>query len=472
MKIETIEGQKSRKILIGMIVDKMVLSKLSPIWKMDMFRSKWENIVSKWCANYYRRFRKAPKDKIEQLYAAWAEKHKDKSTVDIVGKFLGGLSGEYEQMRKGINADLLVDSAAAYFTETEITRRIEKAQGYIASGEIDRAIELFPKDKVEVGLGSGIDLWQDVDGAIEDCLVDIDSEILISYPGAAGEFFQSHLSRDSFVAVLAPEKRGKTFQLVDWAFRASVIDKRKVAFFEIGDMSRKQVRRRYVSRLMRRPAYNPTLIWPYKVMMPERISYNAEEEISYVSGTEHKFAKPKAIDIERAYEKVNDLECKFKLSVHPTRSINVEGIRSVLDRWEDAEGYIPDVIAIDYADILAPPNEAARFEYRQQIDISWQQMRNLSQEKHCLVLTATQAKRSGYAKKVLEMDDISEEKRKIAHVTGLVGVNVTPQEKINHVARLNWVAVREGSFDETTCVHVARCLPIADSICCSTWADR
>jgi hypothetical protein len=118
------------------------------------------------------------------------------------------------------------------------------------------------------------------------------------------------------------------------------------------------------------------------------------------------------------------------------------------------------VIVIDYADILANPpgfNES-----RDATNATWKHLRRLSQERHCLVVTATQADAASYRAETIDASNFSEDKRKLSHVTGMVGINSTPEEKENSMQRLNWVVLRESEFNVTRCVHVASCIDIGN----------
>ena len=118
------------------------------------------------------------------------------------------------------------------------------------------------------------------------------------------------------------------------------------------------------------------------------------------------------------------------------------------------------MIVIDYADILAPPHGVA--DTRDQINSTWKQLRALSQSTHSLVVTATQADANSYNANTIGRSNFSEDKRKLAHVTGLVGLNANSDEKECGILRLNWIVLRESAFTETQCVHVAGCLEIGN----------
>jgi hypothetical protein len=134
-------------------------------------------------------------------------------------------------------------------------------------------------------------------------------------------------------------------------------------------------------------------------------------------------------------------------------------IQDIINNWA-MNDWIPDVIVIDYADILLMNTPG--LEGRDLIDSTWKQLRALSQKMHCLVVTATQGDAGAYDAKIITKKNFSGDKRKNAHVTGTIGLNQTTEEKDIGVTRLNWVILRDSPFNETKCVHVAGCLAIAN----------
>jgi hypothetical protein len=148
----------------------------------------------------------------------------------------------------------------------------------------------------------------------------------------------------------------------------------------------------------------------------------------------------------------------FQLLCVPNSTMSVSQIEGQLDIWEASHNFVPDVIVVDYADILAP--EDRRVEFRHQENEKWKALRRLSQSRHCLVITATQADAAAYEKKLLRQKNFSEDKRKYAHVTGMLGINQTDEEKRRGLMRLNWLMLREGEFTVKRVVTVLQCLAI------------
>jgi len=145
------------------------------------------------------------------------------------------------------------------------------------------------------------------------------------------------------------------------------------------------------------------------------------------------------------------------LSTHPNRTLSVEKIESLLNEWEISMDFFPDIIVIDYADLLVTNK---KIDPRHQQNDIWSGLRKMSQTmrggKQPLVITATLADAGSYKKGLLGLENFSEDKRKYAHVTAMFGMNQDPfgrEEKIG-ILRLNDLVIREGERDMNKVVHI------------------
>ena len=472
MKIRRRNNQDERHILTAMIVDKTVLGRISSKWNRNMFRSRWANLIASWCVGFYNKYEKAPANQIESIYERWVEKTEDKELVNVVEKFLNSLSEEYEELEKESNSDYIIDMAGRYFVQVQLERLADNIQDQVASGGVEEAYGLVSSfNKIEMGVGEGIDVLQDKE-AMKEAFRD-KQEPLIIYPGALGDFFKDSLERDALIAFMGPEKRGKSFWLQDIAFRA-ITQRRKVAYFEAGDMSQNQVMRRFMTRAAVHPIFPGTIKYPTSI---EIIRDGEEKEIiidsdkkRFKRGLSWKKAKKACQRIMT--KKIRTKQTYFKLSCHPNSTLGINTIKSILQDWE-RENWIPDIIIIDYADILDMTYRG--MEGRECINETWKRLRGLSQTHHCLVVTATQADAASYKKDTISRSNFSDDKRKLAHITGMVGINATAEEKEQGVMRLNWVALREGEFSEYRCVYVVGCLALANPAiksCFEKWKGK
>jgi hypothetical protein len=455
LKTTRCDSNIEKQILTGMIMSTTVLGHIVSKWRPGgLFRSKWANLVSKWCIRYYKKYTVSPCENIVGLFKQWAERVNDEDTIDLVDKFLSGLSNEYETGVEKINPEYLLDLAGQHFNSVLLENTAEAIKAHIDLGNIDKAEAIVAQwNRVEMGVGAGIDVLHDIE-AIRSAF-ESNEKPLIRYPGALGKFFGSQFARDEFVAFMGAAKKNKTWWLMDVAWQGMLQGKR-VAFFEVGDMSQNQIMKRFMCRTAGHPVKPP-----FEFDIPISISREQNQEQAIVETDFRVFGS--ALDWKTAWEGCQKKlrrhkKSLLKLSVHPNGTINVEGIRAILDIWERDE-WIPDIIAIDYADILAPPTGQKAGE-RESINETWKQLRSLSQSKHILVITATQGDAGSYNTRVIRSSNFSDDRRKNDHVTAMIGINATDEEKRYGICRLNWVIRREEAFFENQCVHVVGCLGI------------
>ncbi len=457
-------GAAERVTLLGMINNTKVLGQVSTRWEEPgLFASSWANLVGGWCVQHYRKHGEPPHKGLLTYAQEWAESQQDQEVVGAVNTFLSSLEREEYQLNGEVNPGYTLDLAAKHFNHVKINRLKETLESYLDAKQVDKAqreIEAF--HRVEMGGGSGVDLFLDYE-AVKATLSSERQEPLVTFPGDLGKFFGQRLAREQFIAFMSPEKTGKTWWLMEVAWRA-MCQRRKVAFFVTGDDSQEDINERFLVRAAKHP-YSSETGWPLVAKWPTRVHAPAKEDESAEVDFEER-SIPKALDVKKAWaaceevmrDRVKSKDSYLRLSVHPNSTVNVLDLKAHLQAWA-LDGFVPDVIVVDYADILAPP-VGKQLETRDQIDLTWRQLRALSQEFHCLLVTATQADAASYEKRTLDRRNFSNDKRKMAHVTGMVGINVTGEEKERQLMRLNWVVRRKGAYSPRRCVHVAGCLAL------------
>jgi len=134
--------------------------------------------------------------------------------------------------------------------------------------------------------------------------------------------------------------------------------------------------------------------------------------------------------------------------VYPNSTVNVEDLHNILNIWKDRLGFIPDIIIIDYADVLAWEPDC--HDERTAQNARWKRLRRLSQDWHSLVVVASQADAESFGKETLSFDNFSEDCRKYAHATGILAIHQTEEEKRLALSRVSWILGREGQPDRHT----------------------
>jgi hypothetical protein len=215
---------------------------------------------------------------------------------------------------------------------------------------------------------------------------------------------------------------------------------------------------------------------PLKPGMIEMPYFNEIEEGKFEARLKRE--KRNAVDPSRIKEEQKILKKRLRggdiiMKALPAYSATVEDIEAIIDTLEHYANFIPDVIIIDYADIIAP-SRGFRGEYRHQLDDIWKKLRGMAQRRNCLVCTATQADKSTFDTDIKETH-VPEDIRKLAHVTDMIALNQTVEEAKNGIVRVSQIAIREGrrQFQQAIvlqCLDIAR--PCVDSrLKSQMWSD-
>jgi len=430
-----------------------------------------------WCVEYHTTYKRAPRKDIEGIYYTWAEAEStNHADAEAVFDLLKSLSLKHKATEEDQNTDYLVAQFKQYMLGLKVTALKDSISLSLQRGEVDEAVNQIEGFRSHsVGLSTGCSPFQDA-SVWDDAFAEPDKS-LIELPGAAQYYLGPAMTREGLIGIQGPDKRGKTFWCLEFAIRA-VMQRKRVAFFSVGDLSQRQMLKRLAVRLEGVPATerqcgpdSPIFVpqglrtgpstGPLEGGLRDRVLYkkrifNQPITRSCTDSAISRFVRGFAIKGDVPY---------FMLSTHANSSINVRGIEGILNSWEYEQGFIPDVIIIDYADILSPENN--RKESRDQVNETWSAMRRLSQNRKCLILTPTQANAKAYVSESQSMANFSNDKRKNAHVTGMLALNQTEAEKQAQLMRLGWVVLRESSFSAGDQLYVGICPALARMMCFS-----
>lgn len=494
---QKVDGAPERQFLTAAITSDSFVRQAMSFYDPDLLSAKYVRIVAEWCFNYFQKYEKAPGLHIQGIFDAHADRM-EPADRELIADLLAGLSNEYERTDK-INVQYMLDQSEKHFKARSLSRLAGTINGLLSEGETDEAEQALAEYK-RVGRPEtlGANPFKSVD-TVQRAFEQAGTP-LFTLPGALGRMLNRELNRDMFLGIMGAEKRGKSWYLNELALRAAKT-RCNVALFQVGDMSQEQVVVRLGVRLSGKSNHEcycgeqlipipdcmnnqmgqcPRGKMKNRAVMNKRVitdvkgAFESGEFKHHLPCTEcvgerfwkgsvwyKKIVIPKPLSWRDAWQAGNRFLGRIKgrdfmLSVHPSHQLSVAGIKGMLDNWETFEGFVPDVIVIDYADNLVAEN--TREEFRHQQNRIWQDLRGLSQERHCLVITATQAAGRSYKKASLEMEDYSEDKRKYAHVTAMIGLNQSTEEKKVGLMRINMIVQREGEFFSDAEVTVAQSL--------------
>ena len=450
MKREKIDLLNEKDILVGLIVSDEFCKEISPIIDIKDLQVDYSRVIVSWIKPYFEEFGKAPKTDILKLYRSHISEISNESLQNNILTFIEKLDEKYNSKRNDAYA---IQEAIKYLKSRNLQNLSQDIEAYITSGDIDKAESLITRyRKVEKESGESVDLLNDADIVRESFTEEQDK--LFSFNGAYGRLV-GDIHREDFVAFLASMKVGKTFTLIDCGIEA-LKNGLNVVMFSL-EMSRTNMIKRVWKSLSGQVTEDVEITVPEFVQEGEK--YRVEEKIVHKKASSILEVEKKQKSLKRLFRGGN-----LKIFAEPAYSMTVEKLETKLDDLNH-NGFIPDVIIIDYADIMLPSN--SRLDYRNQLDDIWKRLRAMAQKRKCAVFTASQASR-GAINKEATADMISEDIRKLAHVTSMVSISKDEYCKNHSLAMFSQLAVREGE-PITERVIATQCLSLGRPVLDSHW---
>lgn len=442
MQIEESDGGPERRVLIALATSDGFLSRIMPYWSKDPLASRWSNIIATWCVDHYRKYQQAPVKALIGYYEEWARASQDENTSQLMNRFLVSLSDEYDRANE-INVDVVLDEAEKLFNEVRLTKLEETLRQLRQVGEVKGALEAQQNFRpVSFKAPTYIDLMRDRTVGLSTA-----ANVLIRFRGALGTFFGTELSENRFVAFAGVVKGAKSFTLLELAWQA-MWQRKRVAYFQIGDLTQDQIVWRFRCRAARRPLFARRVNIPIMLTVSEGVAQvvteakNFETDLSVEEGQE-------------ALEKYAGTQEWLRMQWYPVSSVTIEDIRNQLVEW-DRSGWKAQVVVIDYLENLAPCLKKSST--LENIDYTWAIAKQISETAPRLVITAHQTNKEGFRARVLSRQHFRGNLKVLAHVTAFCGINHTDEEKRQQLWRYNYMVSRADMFSESRCATVASCL--------------
>ena len=296
MKRQTYESSQENRILTAMIINSAVLAKIATRWEQGLFRSKWANIVGGWAVKYYRKYAKAPRNDILSIFTNWAgQEGRNEDTVSLVDKYLSSL----EMPKKGekSNSQYLLDMAEKWFNTVRASNINKELEVLIDNGDIDKAVSTIKSfEPILIGRSAPVNVLEDKDVMIKS-FGQSSISLITTFTKDEKRFYKTAFERDGFIGIQAPDKRGKSYFCLDYAWEA-MLSRLKVAYFQIGDLSEAQITQRFMVRAAKRPS------GPGKIKYPKSLTRDAEGNIS-VGAEERVYGD--SLSWQKAYRACKDI---------------------------------------------------------------------------------------------------------------------------------------------------------------------
>ena len=138
---------------------------------------------------------------------------------------------------------------------------------------------------------------------------------------------------------------------------------------------------------------------------------------------------------------INGLPGKLKIKWFPTASLTMSGLRAYYNKLKISEFGAPDLVIIDYLDIMKLPQMA---ENHLALTRHYEDARGFAGEEHIPVWSCSQGNKESYNSDVLEADKVAGAYGKIFTADFAMSLSRRAADKVNNTARIHVIKNRFG----------------------------
>ena len=388
----------------------------------NLFEGMYKEVVGP-LYEYIDSYNKPPKEHIEDLLAPLLER--DSGKADAITDLLANLYVAKET----VDPTFVMDSLAGFLRQQHLKLGIVEAAQLLqteSQESLERAEEILNES-----MQSRLQLFDP--GVFLD-----DTDKSFSFFDITDESFTTGVPilddrglgpiRGGLHLFVAPPKRGKTWWMVNLGKRA-LIEKYKVCHVSL-EMSEERMAMRYYQSLFNM-AKRGDAIEISELMLDK---HNEVEDIERVNLVPSLYMQDPEVQpkLRQKIDKWGTRLHRLVIKSFPTGSLTVRGLRAYLDSLESSQGFVPDLLIVDYADIMKVDTN----NYRHDLGNLYKDLRGVAVERNFALATASQTNRSGVTSKRVDESSIAEDFSKIATADAVVVYNQSEVEKALGIARL------------------------------------
>ena len=382
------------KVISALLTDKTLLDTLNEIIHKKFFESEANKWIVTEIKDYYDEYKTAPTLDVFKVKV---------SNIDngsLAKSVVEQLKVVYTQVGKE-DLQYVKDEFSSFCRNQNLKEVIVQSVDLLKAGNYDRIKELVDK-AMKVGVESelGHEYIEDYIKRIEE----INRETIPTNWECVNELMDGGLGPGELGVIVAPSGVGKTWVLCALG-AAAVKAGRSVVHYSL-ELSEHYVGQRY------------------------------DTVFTSVPSADLKENKDEVLD------KIKKLKGKLLIKYFPPKGISSKKIEAHLEKMI-AAGNRPDLIIIDYADLLLSHSNKSDSTYGEQGGV-YIDLRGMGGELGIPIWTASQTNRSGIDSEVIEADKVADSYAKVMNADFIMSVSRKSKDKLNNTARFHIMKNRFG----------------------------
>jgi replicative DNA helicase len=382
------------KVISALITDVRLVDTLHEVIHTKFFESEANKWIVEHIVEYYNQYKSVPS---LDVFKVEVSKLDDKSTQKNIVEQL-------KQVFTAIgDADLqyVKDEFSAFCINQNLKNVIVQSVDLLKAGNYDRIKELVDKAmKVGVEADLGMDYVLDFDERTDE----INRSTIPTDWDTINDLMDGGLGPGELGVVVAPSGVGKTWVLC--ALGAAAIRAGKTVVHYSMELSEKYVGSRYDTVFTQIPSAD----------LP-----NKKDDVK---------------------DKIRKLKGKLIIKYFPPKGVSTKKLEAHIEKMT-AAGNKPDLIIVDYADLLLSHTNKSDSTYGEQGGV-YIELRGLGGELGIPIWTASQTNRTGIDAEVIEADKIADSYAKVMNADFIMSLSRKSKDKLNNTARMHIMKNRFG----------------------------
>lgn len=387
---------------------------------VDLFESAVYKEIASNAVNYIDSFNTPPKEHLPDILEHILE-GSDKKKAGLYENVLHAL---YEASND-INDEYVISRIQKFNRQQTLKAGITKAVKFVSDGDLDEA-ELAMSESLKYDQNSfnhGVFLTD-----TSQSLKFLD-EVGVSFSTGIKALDDYGLgpARKELHVFIAPPKRGKTWWLIHLA-KFALLNRLKVLHISL-EMSETRILQRYCQSLFSISKRKSEEIVVPKFILDSSgdlsgIGFDTLERDSFADKNVRK----------KLSKKIGKMQKSLPLLVKqfPTNTLTIPALKSYMDMLERSHKFVPDLLIVDYADIMKVGVDNIRAETGH----IYKDLRAIAVERNIGVATASQSNRTGADVRIIKDLHVADDYSKIGTADCVLTYNQTEEEKQLGLARL------------------------------------
>ena len=439
IKKEQLSGYLQENILTLLCFDDDSAPLIINTIEVGSFESDIFKEVAKQAVEYHRQFNEAPKEHLPDLLEPKIEGNENEREAELYRKVLVNL---YE-FREDINKDYVLSQLTKFVRQQNLKVLAIDLVRELKHGNIDEADQLIDKNR-----STGIEIFEPgIFFADPRQSLGFFEEIIPPYSMGIEPLTRMGIgpAPGELLVILAAANRGKSWFLGQLG-KAGVMQRLKVLHISL-EMSEQKMSQRYIQSFF---AYSK------REAKHKYINFRKDETGRFMDMQVEHIHRPtlQQKGVQKELERrINKFKGRIQLYIKrfPTGALNIAGLESYLDTLERFHHWTPDIILLDYADLMKIDSKNLRTD----TGFVYKELRRIAVERNVAMVTASQSNRLAEDAKVITLKHLAEDYSKAATADNIIAYCQTSAELKLGLARLFVAKARDEEREQSVLISQA-----------------